>query len=721
MTWPSWERFVLGLREFEQNLSDSETNGIEYIKKFKEKHPILDGVVHGAISCIPPPISEIISGMYNKSRDPESGAIEIYTYLKNLEQLQREHYTQVITNLEAIKTNMATEKTQILIKDALLSSGELLKKKIGLLFELETKVDTIKEDTEQIKKKLISEKKSGFEGFAEQIDESIQKINALIQTYVKPKEYDKILQALNERKVSIITGSPEYGKTYTAYHILLEYYNKDFVPYHIRIRDNPKNISNELKFISKKLYENEKIAVYLDDPFGQTEFNNLDKSALNEIRDLIAEFNKNQNGSILIITSRKAIFDKVEKEIFLIEDSRNTIVTLDLRNESYDYETRDKFLERCLEFHKVSWRMNLELLFFVKLRLKNYLPTMLNIWNFAQSYFKDPDENKLLEIIKEHSVSTPIWFASQILDNKPEVMYLLSFPLISQWNETEFVRKQYQKLTKDTTEEDIHTFDKIRSKFTYQVNLGKYVTFSHPSYVESLPYILEPNKIPRRVEKLGEIRFKQNFIKVLFKMVEQEYVDENVAHIIVENYTSLPNTVHELLFKLAENHFAVESVCNAIVENYTSLPNTVHELLFKLAENDRKAMWVGRAIFHNFESIPLNPRENLLFKLTENRKADGFVSITLSYYFNDFSQSTRESLLFKLMKNNNSAHYIASIIVKNYTSLPNTVHELLFKLAENFSTVDSVAAAMEYCPKVPLEIEEKIKIIITNTIINHSM
>jgi Trypsin-like peptidase domain len=48
--------------------------------------------------------------------------------------------------------------------------------------------------------------------------------------YVAPKEYQEIESTLEDQRIVFITGSKEYGKTYTAIKLLWEYYRKGYKP-----------------------------------------------------------------------------------------------------------------------------------------------------------------------------------------------------------------------------------------------------------------------------------------------------------------------------------------------------------------------------------------------------------------------------------------------------------------------------------------------------------
>lgn len=53
------------------------------------------------------------------------------------------------------------------------------------------------------------------------------------EAYVYPSEYGEISSHLSSEKVVIITGTKEYGKTYTAIKLLLDYYKKGYEPVYI--------------------------------------------------------------------------------------------------------------------------------------------------------------------------------------------------------------------------------------------------------------------------------------------------------------------------------------------------------------------------------------------------------------------------------------------------------------------------------------------------------
>ena len=160
MKWPSWEELISNIEKFEQKLSDNKIVGVEYFKKFQDRHPILDSAFQSAISYLPYPINQLSQQIYDKAENPIEGSIQVYEYLKNLEYQGNEHYDTVTKQLKEINLDMAKEETQRQIKDVLISTGDILKEKLELLRSIDHSLDMI---NEIIKNQKIIFEKIGIE------------------------------------------------------------------------------------------------------------------------------------------------------------------------------------------------------------------------------------------------------------------------------------------------------------------------------------------------------------------------------------------------------------------------------------------------------------------------------------------------------------------------------------------------------------------------------
>jgi hypothetical protein len=81
---------------------------------------------------------------------------------------------------------------------------------------------------------ILKEKNPGLvkiNEFLRKIGEELtKKYERIDDLYVPPTNYDDIKEALCKDRILFISGTQEYGKTYTAVHLLWEYFNKGYEP-----------------------------------------------------------------------------------------------------------------------------------------------------------------------------------------------------------------------------------------------------------------------------------------------------------------------------------------------------------------------------------------------------------------------------------------------------------------------------------------------------------
>jgi hypothetical protein len=129
--------------------------------------------------------------------------------------------------------------------------------------------------------------------------------------YVPSNEYEEIEKILKEFRCVFITGSPEYGKTFTAIKLLWEFYkNSNYMPRYIEEGSKETNeIITKLVNQDKSL---ENSVIYIEDPVGKTEYRS-DKQFEGSIGSIISGLGHlNAN---LIITMREPF-----KEFLSIND-----------------------------------------------------------------------------------------------------------------------------------------------------------------------------------------------------------------------------------------------------------------------------------------------------------------------------------------------------------------------------------------------------------------
>jgi hypothetical protein len=130
--------------------------------------------------------------------------------------------------------------------------------------------------------------------------------------YVSPVEYGEIESALEMKRIVFITGTAEYGKTYTAVRLLWEYFNKGYEPLWIAGGEE-----SERRDVRKRLEEIEKelkarSIIYFEDPFGKTKYEC--REGLEREIGRILDFVSNVEDAHVVITSREEIFKEFENE-----------------------------------------------------------------------------------------------------------------------------------------------------------------------------------------------------------------------------------------------------------------------------------------------------------------------------------------------------------------------------------------------------------------------
>ncbi|MBE9592257.1 MAG: hypothetical protein IMF19_02145, partial [Proteobacteria bacterium] len=86
------------------------------------------------------------------------------------------------------------------------------------------------------------------------------------EVYVPPLEYEGMAETLKEKRIVFITGTPEYGKTYTAVRLMWEYYNKGYEPGWIKGGEATERIEVRAKLEDIRVELKPRHIVYFEDP-----------------------------------------------------------------------------------------------------------------------------------------------------------------------------------------------------------------------------------------------------------------------------------------------------------------------------------------------------------------------------------------------------------------------------------------------------------------------
>ena len=540
------------------------------------------------------------------------------------------------------------------------------------------------------------------------------------ELYVKPLEYNKILDILEKEKVVLITGSPGCGKTYTAIYLLLEHYGKNYDPIHLRlikkINTNTETPENKIENVLKRLDSDEKLIVYLEDPFGKEKFEDISEELKLKIEELIRRF-KNQKKSYLLLSSREEILSETKENGYDIETKK---VSLNL-NKSYDYNMRKEILENCSTFHECLWVKNDQLrnLIFESLKNIKKFPTPLNIWVFTESTKLEMDKTELLKQIKICSKPIPWWFANIIKKyDEPNFMYFLSFPFITEFFKIDYVKGWYKEvLAKNVSNTEDYEFEEMQRIFEDKINV-KDLSFSHPSYSEAIKYLIDDEYVKRK-----DRIFKEIFCKVLlflptktslldyrlqkridfilgklskkdirnffFNMIDnhQPNYELNLPTFISDNFNILDQKTRiDILFQLASGKIRD---CGALIEplekHFDEIPESERfKIMHKFTDLNFASGDLCDIVIDNFDKISENERENLLCRISELEAAPEALAYSLSKVFDKLSPKTKNHIISQLKEKNwgNTQYWFANFILNNFKKVSPSTQSHLFKLAE---------------------------------------
>ena len=455
--------------------------------------------------------------------------------------------------------------------------------------------------------------------FLEKIGYLGSKLYARIdEVYVPPSEYEEMVKTLHERKILFITGTPEYGKTYTAVRLMWEFYDRGYGPRWVLGGESAERnaVRRRLEDIGAELKPGR--IIYFEDPFGKTRYER--REGLERKIGTIADNVRQVEDVYVIITSREEVFKEFEKEKLSAAELQEFEKKLNIKNPSYDYEKRKEILLMWAEEENCKWLGNRELkrLVIESIKAEKTLPTPLSIRDFARATFDVEDEDELKGEIKEKSQETAKAFAKEIKNMTDDKILFLSLLYIFESGpylfEVEFVKTTYQEMVEELNLQNAWKFDRVVNWFKDdKIKIGTVsdsISFSHPSYSEALGYLLIEDGYTTQINR-------EIFSELLLKLSERSSIAQNIASVVAKNYDALPEEVRNLLFKISEIDDAAYNLAWDVNINFNKLPDSVRNaLLLKLSEKDAAVSVVADAVAYYFDELP----ENVQFLLDRLQK-----------------------------------------------------------------------------------------------------
>ena len=225
-------------------------------------------------------------------------------------------------------------------------------------------------------------------GYERELEVPRSRFRSLPTLYVKPTEYDDICSKLEREHVVFIIGEPHLGKTYTAFHLLWEYYQKDYETLHIR-HDRLVTLlhkhDGDMKKLLIDLLDSETElphVIHFDDPFGETTERRTDAFAkgLDTFLDLVRGYEHLR----VIVTTRLNIFRESLSEI---HDRKNVEkLEEDIRvHTSYRRDVLLDILHRYTHFYNPLWATDEKIIAALDEQLPDLLPAPHNIEFFVRT------------------------------------------------------------------------------------------------------------------------------------------------------------------------------------------------------------------------------------------------------------------------------------------------------------------------------------------------
>ena len=515
------------------------------------------------------------------------------------------------------------------------------------------------------------------------------------EIYVRPLEYEDMANALKDNRLLLITGTAEYGKTYTAVRMMWEYYQKGYRPIWIKGKELAERIDvrRRLENITAELRPHH--IIYFEDPFGTIGYERRE-TLEREIETIVDDVNRIEDVYV-ILTSREEVYKEFEKGILSSTQLHKFQRALAIGKPSYDTERRQDMLVSWADEKGCRWLENEVSRKLVLHRVKDErcLPTPLSIRAFAAVSAGIEEGRKLIEEIENKSEETARALAREMQGMSDDKVLLLSFLFVSDSFELTFVSGIYQELVEELALKDAWEFARVLGWFKddrVSVVQGR-VRFSHPSYSEALKHLLFEAGFTTPLNE-------GIFSRLLLRLSEEVEAAWHVAWVVADHFDRLPEEVtNELLLKLSDKDRAAWYVAEIVADNLDRLPAEVrNELLLKLSDKDRAASYVARIVADNLDRLPAEVRNELLLKLSERDETAWLVARTVARRFDRLPEEVRNELLLRLSERDETAGIVAGIVADSFDRLAKEVRNgLLLKLSEKYEAAGLVAGVVAHC------------------------
>ncbi len=420
------------------------------------------------------------------------------------------------------------------------------------------------------------------------------------ELYVPPKEYYEIKKTLEVERIVFISGSPEYGKTYTAIKLLWEWFKNGYSPYYdygfdeddrIKVRKNLNRKADELK---------EGYIYYFEDPFGKNEYENKGGELEISIKKILLNI-RSKERTYVIITTREDIFDEFKQKIFFKEELDHIEKKITIFPTSYDQNMIEQMVIKYGLFNNCFWIKDNYLKEFVinKIKKESILPTPLSIYNFSYLSKNDDRKEQIIYSLNLAQEERGYSFAHEIDKLKIEEKIFFTILFLQRNTKNTFLIEKYFFNPKT---ELITKFNEICYKYrnnkieliSFKTNLGFFVRLSHPSYYNAWKY-LSRNSFYRDIASdiilssgnYGKFwlwvknysLLNEKAINTFLSFLEKETYSRKIAYEIIINYENISVEVRNFISKIFENNNIRHEILNKISKDFDNFPIEVQNFI----------------------------------------------------------------------------------------------------------------------------------------------
>ena len=517
----------------------------------------------------------------------------------------------------------------------------------------------------------------------------ISTYNKINDLFVDPNEYLEIKKILKEKKLVILTGTPEFGKTYTAVRLLWEYYLLNYSPIWEKGSETSERTKVRAGLENIAQYLQKKSITYLEDPFGKIKYER--RESLERIFGDVIKQIDNSEESYVIITSREEIFKTFLKERYDEDEIEEFESKLNIKKPSYDYNKRINLLMDWAKYFDCDWIKEEHLKNDIIEKINaDVLPSPLSIKSFAVSTKKELDINKIYEEMENKSKETVYAFADELLELDNHLLVLLFFPFIGDIK-SNLVANKYDKILDELKIKSEMKYVEVLNWFYHDKIsiMDGYMNFSHPSYYEAFEYVLKNkprsnmcillHKFLIAISKIRELNSSLLvFLGIYFDDIKLEIREkclelvvknnddyDQIGQILLEKYDEIGGNIkHILLKKLSENDYGSE-VCI--------------DVLMKYEYEEKNIEYIKDITTYGNKESNIKLIEYIIKLYGEEKIKSNFIDMINSILKNNFSAINLyiknnlynkgegiNYLLDVLIKNNISSHEIGLYMFHNY-------------------------------------------------------